>query len=400
MDSRIVIWGLGKGYQQIRGKLFNEIKSGRYELVAYIDSTSSKHGVLDGVPVVGPESLNDYSFDYVIVAVTGVFYNDVCKMLVDRGVSQDQIIDGMSFLGEERIPRLNLINFADTYNAFIDGDDYIQYTRYPAYAKNMAVQEDYNTDFSEIAIVMQGPILEENDFTLESIRLYLARFPGIHIIVSTWKKEKNKIDDRFSSLPIEVLLLDGPSYPGHMNINYQLISSRDGTRRAKELGCKYVLKIRNDARMYSGMALSELMSLLSVFPIHKSERVALPYGRIICQGGKAQWCCFIIDFWLFGYVEDMLRLFEAKLISGSEDDIDTPPESYLGEMYIRSLGENPNYTEEYTKKKFAELFLFVSSSTLSLYWPKYNNGLQLMMEENSFAQWLSLYKRYVLEEEN
>ena len=55
----------------------------------------------------------------------------------------------------------------------------------------------------KIAIVMQGPILKEDDFTFETLKLYSKIFSQHHIIFSTWEDEElshlNKIK---SCLPL------------------------------------------------------------------------------------------------------------------------------------------------------------------------------------------------------
>ena len=40
-----------------------------------------------------------------------------------------------------------------------------------------------------VGLVVQGPIVNECDFTVETARLYKKIFPGLEIVVSTWDDE-------------------------------------------------------------------------------------------------------------------------------------------------------------------------------------------------------------------
>lgn len=411
---KVIIWGLGKGYAYLRSFISKEIKKGNIEIISFIDADERKWGQKDGVEVSSPDALQDLAYDYIIIAVTGVFYDQIHNELTEKGIDESKIINGMDFaspkfdfvkyiengrelqVNEEQgadIISPEQVTFSGTYAVLKDEVNFYQYMKRPIMSEGYNNQEDYDTDFSEIAIVMQGPILKEFDFTYESIKMYLSRYPGIHIIVSTWKNETEYVDNKLRELPIQILLLEEPNYPGLKNINYQVTSSREGIKKAQELGCKYALKIRNDARVYSGTVFSEYISLLDIFAVKRRDKLS-PTGRIICQDGKANWCCFVVDFWFFGNTSDMLRLFEAPIIENEENDIEVPPESYLGMKYLECLGEEVEETNEYSERKFAEYFLFRGAESLSLYWPKYGESLSLPMDSDSFSYWLRLYRKY------
>ena len=100
---------------------------------------------------------------------------------------------------------------------------------------------DVNNDF---AIVIQGPIGEYCDFLLETIKLYQKTFPSAHIVVSTWKNEKNDIIDLISNLGVVVLLSDVPDVKGFGNINLQVVSAYKGIKYASDNNIKYCIKTR------------------------------------------------------------------------------------------------------------------------------------------------------------
>src|SRR3989338_3462959 len=60
----------------------------------------------------------------------------------------------------------------------------------PMYIKNLRLlPPESDTKLPATAVVIQGPILKVNDFTLETVRLYKRNFDQSFIIVSTWDDE-------------------------------------------------------------------------------------------------------------------------------------------------------------------------------------------------------------------
>ena len=48
-----------------------------------------------------------------------------------------------------------------------------------------------DNDGSKVAIVVQGPVIIKNDFTFETLKLYVNIFPNEIIVLSTWDCNKN-----------------------------------------------------------------------------------------------------------------------------------------------------------------------------------------------------------------
>ena len=88
---------------------------------------------------------------------------------------------------------------------------------------------------------MQGPIILEENLTLETLKFYKNIFPENQLILSTWKNEEIKSIEKLKNLDIEVILNEKPSFAGIANINYQIVSTSSGIK-AKEMGYNYVLK--------------------------------------------------------------------------------------------------------------------------------------------------------------
>ena len=139
--------------------------------------------------------------------------------------------------------------------------------RRPMYAKDYALVRDASTDNAHLAVVLQGPIVKEADFTLETLKFYRIIFPNTPVIVSTWDDEDAEYLDRLRKEGAEVLLNKKPTYPGPSNVNFQIISTAAGIQRAKDSGVDYVIKNRTDQRVYNPNSRKFLLNLVKAFPL-------------------------------------------------------------------------------------------------------------------------------------
>ena len=55
-------------------------------------------------------------------------------------------------------------------------------------------------DYSEIAIVIQGPLVHEEAFTYETIKTYKKIFPNAPVIVSCWDNEEQEYVEEIKKL--------------------------------------------------------------------------------------------------------------------------------------------------------------------------------------------------------
>lgn len=88
---------------------------------------------------------------------------------------------------------------------------------------------------------------------METVKLYKKHFPeNTKIIISTWNDENEKYLENFRLENVHVVLSEKPNYPGISNVNYQIESSKNGLKYAKEkLNCEYAIKTRTDQRFYA-----------------------------------------------------------------------------------------------------------------------------------------------------
>ncbi len=282
------------------------------------------------------------------------------------------------------------------------------------------------------AIILQGPIYNEKHFTIETIKMYLKTMPQAKIIVSTWNTTKKEIIDEIKKLGAEVVLSQIPEYTGIGNINYQIKSTRAGLIKAKELGAEFAMKTRTDQRYDKDKFLSFLFSLEDTFKVGNGFSYLNQKNRIIV--GQSSSCStmfipyFISDFFYFGNINDLLKLFDydeqtinenkkqrkekgilqKKQLTIMEYIENRAPELMIIKNYLSNKGKInvPNTVANYWNFVKDNL-ITLSHDEMQFFWPKYerhfienNMNYKYILEDNdnmyatytwNFANWLSLY---------
>ncbi len=267
-----------------------------------------------------------------------------------------------------------------------------------------------NSKNSQVAIVLQGPVMTKWDFTVETIKMYKMMFPDVHLIVSTWCDTPSSVLDSLQALDIHIVCSEYPGNPGISHVNYQIVSTVAGIRKAGELGAKYCLKTRTDQRMYRHDAIQFLLSLLAVFPL--SQEFVQLKGRLIAASlNTYKYRLYgISDMFLFGNIEDMEMYWDVPLdprdfLPVMEDDLLSYSQQKLCEVYfftlfMEKLNIKPDWTLRQSWQLFKDLFCVIDQSMLDLYWPKYNrfverrrlNYQQRMGDELfCYSDWIRLY---------
>ena len=260
-----------------------------------------------------------------------------------------------------------------------------------------------------IALVLQGPLVLDNNFTLETIRLYKKHFTQSMIIVSTWEGENADYLTKIKAEGVELILNAKPAIVGIGNLNLQIVSSYNGIMRAKERGAAYVYKTRCDQRMY-GVNINEFLhNLITQFPLKKPS---LLKQRIIASSfSTLKYVPYLItDMFLFGHIDDMLLYWSAKhdnrlglekMIRTVQDLNDAKvSESYLCSEFLKAVGREVTWTIEDSWAAYADHFCIVDRQSLDLFWYKYNSYQEYSATRydgitNSqlltFAEWFNLY---------
>ena len=171
-------------------------------------------------------------------------------------------------------------------------------------------------DIDDTAIVIQGPLEYKDNYTLSTVRLYREWYPNVPIIISTWK---NEVTDAFrdSCKQYSVIILENnfPKESGVSHVNYQIESSLKGIGYVKNhTSSKYVLKCRTDQRINRTDFLIYLRNLLNTFPPNGNK-----LNERIILFGTDKWIPFYsCDFFYFGTVEDVRKIFDIPLQSNKD----------------------------------------------------------------------------------
>lgn len=287
-----------------------------------------------------------------------------------------------------------------------ESDCYVTYNLYPKYAND---QNDWlyakSVFADEWGIVMQGPLRGEEEFTLETVRYYAKLYPGVRVIVSTWKGEDEKLIEKLSDEKnCYIIQSDLPKEAGISNINYQSFSSMVGVRRAKELGIRYVLKTRTDSRVNMPGLFDWLQSCLKMYPLDQ------------CEGQKERLILFnaylfmpFQEFGMFyaGNVDDMLSFFNTRpyphvekieslgnflLAQGTtyrQAFKEKNALNYLTTQYFAKVGESVECDMQQWWNIVAKRTICLSVAMLKPLWPKYDYN-----HEESDMCWI--YRRKIM----
>lgn len=276
-------------------------------------------------------------------------------------------------------------------------DSYVSFISRPKTTEKIACLPLESTMKKKIAIVLQGPIFEKDNFTLETIKLYKRIMPEAIIVLSTWESTGEHIIQAFRKLDIEIVLSSHPQFTGIGNINYQVYSTRQGIKRAKESGADYVMKTRTDQRFSQTNLLEYMDALIRTFPIHDAQYAQYQNQRIIALqgsvGGNMFIPYFVPDFFFFGNIDDIWNFFNIPLqnINQSREErsciieelrknsvweyyYNTAPEIQITLDYLKRIGiSDLGITCEKWWDIVKNLFIFVSYDDVRFFWPKYDN---------------------------
>ena len=272
---------------------------------------------------------------------------------------------------------------------------------------------------TKIAIVMQGPISHEDNFTLETVKYYKKMYPDICIILSTWDDELEASILEFKKLDVIIVQTKKPDYSGVLNVNFQIVSTLAGINKAEELNAKYVIKTRTDQRVCKPYVFYSLCKMLEYFtPVNTNlmNRRILTLSTYIHNMFTPYFLC---DFFYVGDIVDLKKFFSCNLDKRKPFVISQvkrreysrtmyPPEIYLTKSYLKNyLGRECTDTVKEYWESVKEFFICVGRDEIGLFTRKYDyscmdhiNGSEYSVEDNmktkkmmnfDFWMWFNLY---------
>jgi hypothetical protein len=290
---------------------------------------------------------------------------------------------------------------------------FMTFHRRPKYSDAYGLWPDRLRNSKSFHVVMQGPIIKEDNFTLETIRFYKKIFKGSNIILSTWEGEDKEYIGLIKDEKIEVLLNKEPGVSGTKNVNYQIVSSYAGIKKAKELGAHYVLKTRTDQRIYEITCREFLSNLIEFLPAVKGYR----QNKRIISISNSMFKYRLSgpsDMLLFGDIDDMFLFWSADLdnramsleqfksIYGTittvrEEHGLNYPEVYLLDQFLKKIGKDISGGIEDNWKMISEHFCIID---IDIYWYKYMRQIEHKYLRYdavkysmpfTFKEWFNLY---------
>ena len=276
----------------------------------------------------------------------------------------------------------------------------ITYHIRPSTAKRISAVSGHYA-YPRSAIVIQGPVVVNNNFTLETIRIYKKYFPEAIIILSTWDDTDKIVCEQIAQEGIEIILNRKPDGCSYKHINFQIVSSRAGVVRAKSLDARYILKTRTDQRFYNPHLLAYLYHALEAFPLVSQTR---QQKRLIFSSESQQSHCRLYqasDIMIFGHADDMDIYWQAPMVQEPLRGKINTPEQYLMTEFLKQMGHTPACTIEDSDRVFANYCIIVDLPMLDFYFFKYERHREYKhvlprrdgREAHNllFLEWLGLY---------
>lgn len=299
------------------------------------------------------------------------------------------------------------------------GSSFVTLHRRPKHTGDIGTWHDPDVRFDDIAVVMQGPVMSDERFTLETLRLYLRHMPDCRLILSTWSDTPAADLDPIRDLGVEMVLSEKPSVPGPFNVNMQIVSTSAGVRAAVAAGAAWILKTRTDQRLGDRNSLAFLRSLARIFPPAAGTGQS---ARIIGVGqGSMKFAPYhVTDQTIFGAAADMLIYWTPPLretplpehwpgtaaemfVKMPIDELCRGPaaESYICTQFLQRLGHEPDWSLRDSWTAYRDRFCFADHPLTDFFWVK---GQMISQSEHTrrydavsnrydmgFGEWLLLY---------
>ncbi len=290
-------------------------------------------------------------------------------------------------------------------------NNYLTYHLRPKIFKDFELES--TCEISEkFAVIIQGPIQENEEFLKQTVKIYKKIFKNSLIIVSTWESENKQFIEELRNENIHIILTDDTKIKkSRSNINKQIISTNVALNFAKEQDIKYCLKTRTDQRVYNNNLESFLIALLKIFPVKKNKIIK---SRIFVppMGTFKFFLYHLTDLMMFGETEDLIKYWDKenydiglKKMGLDEKNYfinDTPlcPETFLCSRFIGKIEDNVIWDLENWWRCLKDYFCIIDNSSLDSLWLKYEWEVEYRYLKTysdkitrtvDFHEWLSLY---------
>jgi len=244
-------------------------------------------------------------------------------------------------------------------------------------------QEQVNPFGSNLAIVLQGPIIAEGKLTLKIVKNYIARYPDAQIILSTWESTPTGYLKNFRELHelgyLKLILNREPESKSLFNVNHQITSSIAGLTAALD-NQEFAIKTRTDQLFASPLFLKHLETVWNEYGRSPTgiERIVISslntfvfrlYGASdMFQFGKTK---KLIEYW--NQEHDLREKSDIAISSPTlhEEALKRVAEVYLNTNYFKkSKNRGAAFDFEESLGFLSEYFVVIDQESVSHRWFK------------------------------
>lgn len=237
-----------------------------------------------------------------------------------------------------------------------------------------------------VAVILQGPVMHENDFTLNTVRYYNKLSGDIRIIVSTWSTESDDTVRDLENAGAIVIQSKPLSFGGVGNINNQLATMQAGIEKAIEIKADFICKSRTDQRIEHPYAFAYMQNLLKQHPVAEDSKLQNRIVAFAMEYGSIFEPFYISDFLYFGCAQDMKMMLQIPF--DERRKIDRP------NLTRRMLAEQKGNAEIYIVKSFFEACGEVYDNSILGYWTLLKNSMILIDKPMIRLYWPKYDARY------
>ena len=270
------------------------------------------------------------------------------------------------------------------------GDYFFSFKLYNKKSVDLTIKNKKQKFSKKFGIIIQGPLIDNSNFTVETLNFYSKNYPEMPIIVSTWEEDAEKLKKILNNkIKKNVFIISNklPAYSGYKNINYQAVSTKNAIKYAKKLKCTHVLKTRSDTRIYSNNFADYFLNLIKFYKLnHKFKGQK---ERIISTSFTLRYRMYSVsDLIMFGNIDDLYKYFDILTDEEIENKFyrfliklkfkdkkyfvqkEFCPEIYFFSEFFKKINVKLKWKPDDFIKKISENFIIIDNNSLSVYWKK------------------------------
>jgi hypothetical protein len=263
-----------------------------------------------------------------------------------------------------------------------------------------------------VTIIIHGPVIRANAFTLVTIGLYRHFYPNIDIILSVWSDDKKYLNKKLLDEKVKIIYNEKPKFSGLLNLNYQIVKIKSALGLV-ETG--RVLITRSDMRFNNIRTIKLLESYLGAY---KSPKHELINERIITVNILSRkFIPFSIsEMFQYGEKADLARYWDIDLLEKKitrEDYFQKVknihdysdfynPEMTLMQNYLSKSKLDDTYSITNYYGQLRDYFIILDIDDIDLFWYKYSPDISYWTKNSSnsiyqlfdHSEWIMNYYNY------